>query len=795
MPTKEQTEPTTEPITTIAPSGAGTVSAKTTTTRKTATAKTATAKAANGTTATKAAGTRTTKATTTKATAATKARKTTATAAPSAGRGKLVIVESPAKAKTIARYLGRGYTVKASMGHIRDLPKSTLGVEVDGDFTPKYLVPRDKAKVVKDLKASVQGAKEIYLATDPDREGEAIAWHLVQATEAHGKPIHRVVFNEITPEAVTEAMEHPREIDMQLVDAQQARRVLDRLVGYGISPLLWKKVKRGLSAGRVQTAALRIVVEREREVQDFIPVEYWSLDAEVAKRDVAPGKPGQIRASLSKIDGKKAELKTEEETNAVLAGLRGAAYRVGTVTRRETRRRPSAPFTTSTLQQEASRKLGYAPKRTMQLAQNLYEGVDLGADGTQGLITYMRTDSTNVSGSAQQAARAVISVRFGPEYVPERPPVYAKKSKGAQEAHEAIRPTSPRRDPASVKSYLSAPQFKLYQLVWQRFMASQMAPAVLDNTGVDVLAGPVARLTTEAAPYVFRATGSVVKFPGFMAIYQAGRDDGDQDELDKGALPAVAEGEDLDLMRLLPEQHFTQPPPRFSEATLVKALEEQGVGRPSTYAPTLETLKFRNYVTVEEKKLIPTELGFIVNDQLVEHFPGLFEITFTSRLEEELDEIASGERSWIPTMHQFYGPFTATLQRAEQTMERIRPKDEPTDQVCEQCGEPMVIKLGKFGRFLACSGFPNCRNARPLLTKIGVTCPTCKEGEVVERRSKKGRVFYGCERYPACDFVSWNKPVVQPCPRCGSFMVEINRRGEIRCPACHHSGEALAESA
>lgn len=714
----------------------------------------------------------------------------------SRGRGKLVIVESPAKAKTIARYLGQGYTVKASMGHIRDLPKSSLGVEVEDGFTPKYLVPRDKSKVVKELKASVQGAREIYLATDPDREGEAIAWHLVQATEAHDKPVHRIVFNEITPEAVTAAIESPRQIDMQLVDAQQARRILDRLVGYGVSPLLWKKVKSGLSAGRVQTAALRMVVEREREVLDFVPVEYWSLNADLAKQ-VSGGatKQDMFRAALQKIDGKKAELKTEDETQAVVAGLNGASYRVGAVTRRETRRRPSAPFTTSTLQQEASRKLGYAPKRTMQIAQNLYEGLPLGSDGIQGLITYMRTDSTNVSGSAQQAARAVISVKFGPEYVPDKAPLYTKKSKGAQEAHEAIRPTAPQRDPQSVKPYLSAQQFKVYQLIWQRFIASQMGPAVLDNTGVDVLAGPADQLSGDKVPYQFRATGSVVKFPGFMAVYQAGRDDGDQDELDKGALPQVTEGEGLDLQQLLPEQHFTQPPPRYSEATLVKALEERGVGRPSTYAPTLETLKYRNYVTVEEKKLIPTEIGFVVNDQLVEHFPGIFEVDFTSRLEEELDEIASGERQWVPTMQEFYGPFTETLQRAEQSMERVKIRDEPTDEVCDKCGRPMVIKLGKFGKFLACTGFPECRNAKPLLQRIGVTCPTCKEGEVVQRRSKKGRAFFGCERYPDCDFVSWNRPVSQSCPRCGSFMVEANRQGEIRCPACGHDGGALAETA
>ncbi|MBA2246535.1 MAG: type I DNA topoisomerase [Chloroflexia bacterium] len=726
------------------------------------------------------------------------ARKKKASAAPSrprAGRGKLVIVESPAKARTIGRYLGSGFTVKASMGHIRDLPKSTLGVDVDADFTPKYLIPRDKSKVVKELKASVQGAREIFLATDPDREGEAIAWHLIAATEAEAKPLHRVVFNEITPEAVTAAMEHPRAIDMDLVEAQQARRILDRLVGYGVSPLLWKKVKRGLSAGRVQTAALRIVVEREREIDQFVAVEYWSLDADLAKITGAEPTPRDtFRASLHQIDGKKAELVTNDQTQAVVTALDGASWKIVDVVRRETKRRPQAPFTTSTLQQEASRKLGYSVRRTMQIAQELYEGIDLGAEGTQGLITYMRTDSTNISGSAQQAARAVISTRFGVEYVPARPPMYTKKSKGAQEAHEAVRPTSPQRDPQAVKKQLSAPQFRLYQLIWQRFMASQMAPATLDNTRVDVGAGTERQLEASTPPFVFRATGSIVKFPGWMAVYQRGRDEGDTDELDRGALPEVATGEALDLLKLTPEQHFTQPPPRFTEATLVKALEEAGIGRPSTYAPTIATLQARNYVTVEERKLVPTEIGFVVNDLLVEHFPAIFDVGFTSRLEAELDDIASGDRAWIPTLHEFYGPFTATLKNAEHTMERVQIRDEPTDEVCDLCGSPMVIKLGRFGKFLACSAFPECRNAKPLLTRIGIECPTCHEGEIVERRSKKGRTFYGCERYPGCDFVSWNKPVGESCPRCGSYMVQVGRGNQTKCATCSYTEGQLAKA-
>ncbi len=736
--------------------------------------------------------------------AAGKAPKRSATAgisraAPSAGRGRLVIVESPAKARTIGKYLGAGYTVKASMGHVRDLPKSTLGVDVDDNFAPTYLVPRDKSKLIKELKESVQKAREVYLATDPDREGEAIAWHLIQATGADSKPIHRVVFYEITPEAVTEAMTSPRGIDPDLVDAQQARRVLDRLVGYKVSPLLWKKVKRGLSAGRVQTAALRIVVEREREILAFEPVEYWTIDAELAKQTGAEPRPQDtFRATLQRAYDKKVSLETAEQTQAIITALDGAVYRVADVSRKEVQRRPSPPFTTSTLQQEASRKMGLAVRRTMQIAQELYEGVDLGSQGTQGLITYMRTDSTNVASSAQFAAREEIARRFGPDFLPERPPVYSRKAKSAQEAHEAIRPTAPQRDPASVKPFLSTHQFRVYQLIWQRFVASQMRPALLDQTGVDIAAGQPEEISRpDAPPYLFRATGSVVKFPGFMAVYQAGRDEGDAaDELEKGALPPLGTGEDVDLLQLLPEQHFTQPPPRFTEASLVKALEEKGIGRPSTYAPTIATVLARGYVVIEERKLAATELGLIVNDLLVEHFPRVFDVGFTSQMEEELDEIASGDRAWIPTLHEFYGPFLETLARAEQTMERVRLKDEPAGEDCEQCGRPMVIKLGKYGKFQACSGFPECRNARPLLVRVGVTCPTCGQGEVVERRSKKGRTFYGCDRYPACDFVSWNKPVDRACASCGNaYLVESGRRGQDKCPVCGTLVERAADLA
>ena len=740
----------------------------------------------------KAAPTKTTRASTKSTTGAKPvgARKTAATPAP---RGTLVIVESPTKARTIGRYLGRGYTVKASMGHVRDLPKSRLGVGVESTFAPDYLIPRDKTGVVKQLREDVKGAREILLATDPDREGEAIAWHLIEATNPGDKPVHRIVFHEITPDAIRTALADPRDIDMRLVEAQQARRVLDRLVGYEISPLLWKKVKRGLSAGRVQSVALRLVVEREREIQAFVAQEYWSLDAELAKRDSGTRQqPAAFTATLARVNGEKPELTDEATTLAIVRALDGAVFQVDNIEVKETQRRPAAPFTTSTLQQEASRKLRFPVRRTMQIAQELYEGVDLGAAGSQGLITYMRTDSTNVAESAQAGARSVIERRFGREYVPERPPVYTRKAKGAQEAHEAIRPTDPARDPETVRPFLSVPQYRLYRLIWQRFIASQMRNAVFDSTAVDIDAGAVGG----AKPYRFRATGSVIKFTGFLAIYREGRDDDAIDEMDRDALPELSVGELLDLLRLLPEQHFTQPPPRYTEATLVKALEEQGIGRPSTYAPTIATLQARNYVTAEERRLVPTELGGVVNDLLVQHFPAIVDVQFTSKMEDDLDEIASGERQWVPMVREFYTPFHETVERAEKEMGRVRVADEPTDEVCEKCGRPMVIKLGRYGRFLACSGFPECRNARPLLRKIGVACPKCHEGELVERRTKKGRVFYGCSRYPECDFSSWDRPTGESCPRCGGLLVESRGRG-VRCstPGCGYQATRLERTA
>jgi DNA topoisomerase-1 len=740
-------------------------------TRKTTTKKTGT----TGTTRKKSTSTRTT------SSRATASRRT------SSG-GKLVIVESPAKARTIERYLGRGYNVRASMGHVRDLPKSKMGIEIEHDFEPTYRVPNDKTKTVKELKELVKGASEVILATDPDREGEAIAWHLVQATLPEGGNVRRVVFNEITPDAVRNAMDNPRDINMDLVDAQQARRVLDRLVGYSISPLLWKKVKRGLSAGRVQSVALRLVVERERAIQEFVPVEYWSLDAELAQQDQKSAKLQTFLAGLSRVRGEKAELPNAWVTDEIVRGLEGAQYVVANVQTKETQRRPAAPFITSTLQQEASRKLNYPVRRTMQIAQELYEGVDLGPEGTQGLITYMRTDSTNIAASAQAQARDAIANFFGAQFVPERPPVYTRKAKGAQEAHEAIRPTDPNRHPDSLKNVLTPQQLRVYRLIWQRFIASQMRNAIFDSTGVDIDAGPV----DGEKPYRFRATGSVIKFQGFLAVYREGRDDDEVDEMDKDALPLLTAGEVLDLVKLIPEQHFTQPPPRYTEATLVKALEENGIGRPSTYAPTIATLAARNYVTAEQRRLVPTELGFVVSDILVEHFPSIVDIGFTSEMEEELDDIASGERKWVPVIREFYGPFAESVGKAEQTMERVKVRDEPSDEICDLCGRPMVIKLGKFGRFLACTGFPECRGTKQLLTKIGVTCPKCHEGEIVERRTTKGRVFYGCSRYKkddptGCDFSAWSKPTGDNCPVCGGAMLVFGKGGnEAKCQDCSH---------
>ncbi len=692
----------------------------------------------------------------------------------------LVIVESPAKARTIQKFLGRDFSVDASMGHVRDLPKSELGVDPERDFSPKYVIPRDKRSVVKELKEKAKGAQKIYLATDPDREGEAIAWHLAVAIGADSKPIQRIEFHEITKEAIQRAVKAPRQIDMKRVDAQQARRVLDRLVGYNLSPLLWKKVRRGLSAGRVQSVAVRMVVEREREIEGFNPIEYWTVEAELAKKlaKAGRGKQTTFRTTLVQALGKKPELANQEDSRRVLTDLEGATYRVAEVRVKEQNRAPAAPFTTSTLQQEAGRKLGFTAKRTMAVAQQLYEGLDVGSEGSVGLITYMRTDSTQLAESAVQEARQFIQERYGPDNVPEGPRVYRTKSKLAQEAHEAIRPTSVFREPARMKQHLTSDQFKLYDLIWKRFVACQMASARYEVTTVDV----AARGTRSNGNYLFRATGSLVVFPGFLAVYREGRDDEEQDEDTQKPLPELADGEDLDLVRLLSDQHFTQPPARYSEATLVKALEEKGIGRPSTYAPTLSTIQERGYVERVAKQLRPTELGRIVNDLLVENFPEVIDVDFTANMEEKLDEVASGERPWVPVIREFYQPFHADLEKAGESIERVKIEPEPTDELCEKCGRPMVIRMGRFGKFMGCSGFPECRNAKPLLKKIGVACPECG-ADLVERQTKAHRTFYGCSRYPECKWTSWQKPVPEPCPNCGGLMVEVGKGGP-RCIRC-----------
>ncbi|MBX5489512.1 MAG: type I DNA topoisomerase [Chloroflexi bacterium] len=698
----------------------------------------------------------------------------------------LVIVESPTKAKTIERFLGRDFAVRACMGHVRDLPKSKLGLDLEHDFAPQYVVPKEKREIVKSLKTQAREANTVYLATDPDREGEAIAWHLVEAMDLHDRPVRRVEFHEITSSAVLAAVKHPREIDRQRVDAQQARRVLDRLVGYQLSPLLWKKVRRGLSAGRVQSVAVRLIVEREREIQAFVPVEYWTIAADLAKQGKR-GKADRFQANLVERRGAKVELHSQEETAAILAALEGATYRVASVREREQQRHPSAPFTTSTLQQEASRKLGFTAKRTMLVAQQLYEGVDLGGEQV-GLITYMRTDSTQVAESAQAEARQYIAEHYGADRVPPQPRVYRTRSRLAQEAHEAIRPTSVYRDPASIKGRLTSDQYKLYDLIWKRFVASQMASAIFDVTTVEVEARPPADPDDR---FLFRATGSRLKFPGFLALYTEGRDETDAaDDAERKPLPALRVEEPLDLLALLPEQHFTEPPPRYSEATLVKALEERGIGRPSTYAPILATIQERGYVERIDKRLHPTELGILVNDLLVEHFPDVVDVDFTANMEEELDEIARGERQWVPVVREFYEPFQQRLEHAEQRLERVKPPDEPTDEVCEKCGRNMVIKLGRFGRFLACPGFPECRNAKSLQVKLGVPCPECG-GEIVEKRTRTKRVFYGCAHFPTCNWTSWAKPVPEPCPTCGGLQVEAGR-DRRRCLTCSPQPEPAA---
>jgi DNA topoisomerase I len=693
--------------------------------------------------------------------------------------GKLVIVESPAKAKTVGRFLGKGYTVRASVGHVRDLLKSQLSVDVENNFEPKYRVPNEKKEVVKEIKKLAQTAEEIFLATDPDREGESISWHLAEAAQIDMGRAKRVVFHEITAPAVAEAFSHPREINMDLVNAQQARRVLDRLVGYSISPILWEKVRGRLSAGRVQSVALRLIVDREREIEDFNPVEYWSIHAELKYKTAK----SSFLAKLARIDDKEPELTNEDVVKPILVDMETAAYKVAKVKRGERRRKPSGPFTTSTLQQEASRKLGFTAKRTMGLAQGLYEGQDVGEGGTTGLITYMRTDSMNVSTIAQGEARDYVMSKYGTDYLPAEAPIYKTRSAGAQEAHEAIRPTSAMRDPEKVKEFLDPAMFKLYRLIWQRFIASQMESAVFDTLQVEVVG------KTNAHEYLLRASGSAVKFPGFLVVYEEAKNEdiktGDDEEENVKIPAGIAEGQSQELVRLIPEQHFTQPPPRFSEALLVQTLEENGIGRPSTYAPTISTIQQRGYVERVDKRLIPTDTGLQVNDLMVQYFPEVVDYSFTAHMEEDLDKIAEGEMTWTDAMREFYTPFAEDVKKAQAEMPVTKSGPEPIGRNCPTCGKELVIRYGRFGKFISCSGFPECRYTEPWLLKIGVTCPK-DGGDLVERKTRKGRTFFGCVNYPNCDYTSWKRPLAKPCPKCSGMLVIANKR-EAQCANCQES--------
>lgn len=678
----------------------------------------------------------------------------------SGGRsGRLVVVESPAKAKTIGKYLGRGYTVKSSIGHVRDLLKSRLSVDIDRDYAPEYRVLNEKRKLVKELQEAAAQAREIYLATDPDREGEAIAWHVMESAEMDPARVKRVVFQEITQPAIKAAFETPRQIDMDRVYAQQARRILDRLVGYQLSPLLWRKVRGRLSAGRVQSVAVRLVVEREREITTFVPQEYWTLEA-LLSQDKYSGQRARLtfNARFYRYRGEELPLTSEQEVRPHVTALEAAAWGVGSVKIGQRQRRPAAPFTTSTLQQEASRKLGFDTKKTMRLAQQLYEGVDVGAEGTQGLITYMRTDSVAVAREAQLEARAYIQQRFGASFVPESLPFYRTRSRTAQEAHEAIRPTAVRRTPEALKSRLTRDLHRLYQLIWSRFVASQMAAAVYDTVSADIYAGPAAEPITRR-PYHFRASGSSLRFPGFLALYEE-TVPSDRPDDSENKVPADLQADELlDLIKLLPEQHFTQPPPRYTEATLVKELEDNGIGRPSTYASIISTILDRGYVVREDKRLMPTEVGEVVTDLLVEHFPDVLSVDFTAQLEDQLDEIAGG-KPWVPVVDGFYQDFARQLAVADNRIEKVNlPVElEFVGRDCPLCGHQLVYREGRFGRFIGCSRFPACRHTEQIIITTGVTCTT-GNADLIQKRTPRGRIFYGCARYPECQWRNWSKPV------------------------------------
>lgn len=682
----------------------------------------------------------------------------------------LVIVESPAKAKTIEKYLGKRYKVIASMGHVRDLPRSQMGVDVEDNYEPKYITIRGKGPVVKDLKKYAKKAKKVFLASDPDREGEAIAWHLSKILELEESKENRVVFNEITKDAVKESFKHPRGIEMNLVDAQQARRILDRLVGYNISPVLWKKVKKGLSAGRVQSVALRLVIDRENEIRNFKPEEYWSIEGEFRY------KKSKFTAKFLHYKNKPYKLKTKKDVEKITSELNGDEFEITNVNKKEKTRYPANPFTTSTLQQEAARKLNFKARKTMMLAQQLYEGIDLKRQGTVGLITYMRTDSTRISQTAKDEAKSYIEEKYGTEYTSNRK---TKGKQGDQDAHEAIRPTSTLRTPDEMKAYLTRDQHRLYKLIWERFVASQMAPAILDTVALDVTQNDVK----------FRVNGQTIKFKGFMTLYVEAKDDKDNDKENK--LPKLNQGDKVTATQIEPAQHFTQPPPRYTEARLVKTLEELKIGRPSTYAPTIDTIQKRNYVKLESKRFVPTELGEIVYEQVKDYFPEIIDVEFTVNMETLLDKIAEGDIGWRKVIDNFYGSFKLDVARAEEEMEKVEIKDEPAGEDCEVCGAPMVIKMGRYGKFMACSNFPDCRNTKAIVKTIGVTCPKCKDGDVVERKSKKNRLFYGCSNYPECDFISWDKPIGRDCPKCNHYLMQHKkgRSSQVICSNCDYKEE------
>lgn len=678
----------------------------------------------------------------------------------------LVIVESPAKAKTIEKYLGKNYKVVASKGHVRDLPKSRMGIDFENDYEPDYITIRGKGPVVKELKRLAKKAENVYLASDPDREGEAIAWHISHILNLDSDEENRVVFHEITRDAVKDAFKSPRKLDDDLVDSQQARRILDRIVGYEISPILWKKIKSGLSAGRVQSLALKTIVDREKEIRNFKPEEYWSIPARFKK-----GRR-KFDASFIQLNGKKKELKSNEDVKEIMSLIdQDKEFDVTDVVKSERKRNPYSPYKTSTMQQDAAHRINFRTGKTMMIAQQLYEGIKTGRAAAQGLITYMRTDSTRISPLAKNAAAEFIIEEYGEEYSQTKPAA-APKQAGAQDAHEAIRPTDVTRTPESIKKYLTADQYKLYALIWSRFIASQMTPAVFDTVKVDI----------EQNGVTFRANGSQMKFDGFTKVYKTSSKKKDN------ILPELKAGDQVQADSISPEQHFTQPPARFTEAALIKWLEENGVGRPSTYAPTIETLRKRYYVQMVAKRFEPTELGEAVNDLVSEAFPELVDVDFTVDMENNLDDVEKGEQEWKELIDNFYRPFHKKVEEAEENIEEIEIQDEPAGFDCEKCGSPMVIKMGRYGKFYACSNFPDCRNTQAILKKIGVTCPECGKGEVVERKTKKGRIFWGCERYPDCEFSSWDKPVGRDCPKCEHFLVEKKKRGSknIVCPDCDY---------